>query len=215
MAAILAYGGRVLVDHVTYVSPDAAAMAADLRERHGLGTERNGYLPHVGARSWSVPLAPPSYLEILEVETPDVAAGSPLGRSLLDVRDAGGALVAWCVVADDLAAVAARTGIAPYDGMTEGVYGTLGWHTVSGPAHLPFFIVYDDDGARAGRLAARYERVAHDSAPTRFSRIDVAGDPAELDAWLGPHDLPVRHVDGPPGLVSVTIATARGDVEVR
>ena len=205
----------MIVDHVTYLAPDAARMAADMRERHGLGTERNGYLPHIGCRSWSVPLAPPSYLEILEVEDPAVAATTPLGRSLLDARDAGGGLVAWCVVCDDVDAAAERVGVAPYDGLTEGLYGTLRWRTVTGPAHLPFFIAYDDDGARAGRLADRYERVRHDSAPTRFSRLDVGGDPAEYDAWLGPHDLPLRYVDGPPGLVAVAIETDRGDVGIR
>ena len=204
----------MLVDHVTYVSPDAARMAAELRERHGLGTERNGYLPHIGCRSWSVPLTPPSYLEILEAENRDAAAATPLGRSILDLADVGGGLIAWCVVSEDVDEVAARVGVTPYDGLTEGVYGTLRWRTVTGPEHLPFFITYDDDGARAGRLAARYDRVAHDSAPTQFSRIDVGGGPAEYDAWLGPHDLPLRFVEGPPGLRAVAIATTRGEVEI-
>lgn len=207
----------MFVDHVTYVSPDAARTAAELRERHGLGIARNGYLPHVGARSWNLPLSPPVYLEVLEVEDEAVAAATPLGRTLLGLRDAGGGLTAWSVQVDDLDAAAARVGVAPYDGATEGERGTLRWRTVTGPAHLPFFISYADDGDEAARVArwnAHYDRVGHECAPTHFSRLDVAGDPAEYAAWLGRHDLPLRFVEGPPGLRAVAIATARGDVEI-
>jgi hypothetical protein len=201
------------VDHVTFVTPDAARFAADLRERHGLGSERNGYHPHLGTRSWSVPLAPPTYIEFLEVEDESVAAPTPLGQRVLALRDAGGGPIAWSLLVDDIDEVAARTGIAPYEGRTEGPYGTLHWRTVTGPDHLPFFIVYEGDvDARTERLHARYERVAHACAPTVLTAIDVAGPHDEYDAWLGPHDLPLRYVDGPPGLRSVTFATDRGDV---
>jgi hypothetical protein len=44
--------------------------------------------------------------------------------------------------------------------------------------------------------------------------LAVGGSRDELDEWLGPHDLPLRFVDGPPGIAAVRIATADGDVEL-
>jgi hypothetical protein len=41
--------------------------------------------------------------------------------------------------------------------------------------------------------------------------IEVAGDAAELESWLGGADLPVRVVDGPPGVLAVGI----GDRQLR
>ncbi|HEU0132170.1 MAG TPA: VOC family protein [Mycobacteriales bacterium] len=202
-------------DHATFITPDAAATAAAWRERHGIGTRRNGYLPHLGARSWPVPLAPPSYLELLDVEDEDVAASTPLGQRVLALRDAGGGPIAWCVRVADLEAVARRLGLKVFQGATEAERGTLGWASASGPDHLPFFIAYGgDEDARVGRWHEGYALAGHESAPGEVTRINVAGSPEEYAEWLGPHDLPLRFVDGPPGLVAVAVATARGEVEI-
>ncbi len=197
---------------MTFLVPDAAAFAARLRAEHGFGSNGSVHLPHVGARSWAMPVAPPAYVEFLEVTEDDVANGSDLGRRLLALRDAGGGLCAWCVRVDDIEEVARRTGIAVYEGVSVGAR-RVPWYTVTGPDHLPFFIAYgDDEGARVERWRRRYDEVGHDVAPTGFARLDVAGDPEEYAAWLGPHDLPLRFVAGPPGLRAVTVATANGDV---
>ena len=45
-----------------------------------------------------------------------------------------------------------------------------------------------------------------------IARIDVSVDADRLAAWLGGQELPVRVVDGPPGLRSVVIATEDGDL---
>lgn len=205
------------IDHVAYVTPDAAATAADLRARHGLGALRNGYHDHLGTRSWGVPLAVPTYLELLEVENESVAASSPLGRSVLALRDAGGGLAGWSILVDDVDAEARRTGVAPYDGTVRTERGLLGWRTVTGRGyHLPFFITYvGDEAARLVRRRDAYDAAAHDCVPTTFSRIEVSGSPGEYDAWMGPHDLPLVVVEGEPALLSVTIATDRGDVVLR
>lgn len=71
-----------------------------------------------------------------------------------------------------------------------------------------------NNGDRTGRWRAIYERVGHSCAPGRFSELAVGGSRDELDEWLGPHDLPLRFVDGPPGIAAVRIATADGDVEL-
>lgn len=201
------------IDHVTLLVPDAEAYVQRLRAEHGFGANGSVYLPHLGARSWAMPVDPPAYLELLEVTDEDVARGSELGRGLLRRRDdEGGGMVAWCVRVPDIREVAARTGIDVFEGASVGAR-VVPWFTVTGPPHLPFFIAYgDDEAARTARWQRRYEEVAHDVAPVRFARLDVAGDPAEYDAWLGPHDLPLRFVDGAPGVHGVAVETAAGAV---
>jgi hypothetical protein len=207
-----------ILDHVTVVVADAAAYTAALRSDHGLGSFDGGHLDHLGARSFSVPLAPPSYLELLAVDDEPADGTTPLGRRVLDLRDAGGGLIAWTVRVGDLDAVSRRVGVDVYEGSTRVVSGALRrWRTVTGADHLPIFISYPDDpeDERTQRWRGTYDWVAHTSAPGGFTALDVGGDRAEYEEWLGPHDLPLRYVPGPPGLRSVTIATTAGDVVVR
>ncbi|HWL35700.1 MAG TPA: VOC family protein [Frankiaceae bacterium] len=208
----------MIVDHVTLVVDDDAATAHHFREAYGLGSRGGAYLDHLGATSTAVPLTPPQSVEWLAVSDPAVAEGSPTGRMLLDALADGGGLVAWTVLVDDIDAVAARTGIAPYAGATRNTYtGTFRrWWTVTGAPHLPIFIAYDGPPhERVERWQAAYDMVGHTCAPGGFARIEVGGDAAELDDWLGPHDLPVAVVDGPPGLRAVHVATANGPVVLR
>ena len=50
-------------------------------------------------------------------------------------------------------------------------------------------------------------------APEGITSVTVGADPAELSAWLCGASLPVR-LDGPPGVNSVTVATASGDIVI-
>lgn len=201
----------MLIDHVVTLAPDASAAVKRLRDESGLGSEAGPYLPFAGTRGFNVPLKPPSYLEVLALEDRGVAEGSRGGRAALAREAAGYGLLAWAVLVDDLEEVSARLEIEIFDFTIPHGDGTLrGWRAVSGPSHLPFFIDYPNNGDRQGRWQAMYERVGHTCAPRGFSELTVGGSKAELDDWLGPHDLPLRFVDGPPGIRAVRIATASG-----
>ncbi|HVF06523.1 MAG TPA: VOC family protein [Frankiaceae bacterium] len=211
--------GALVLDHVTLVVADGPAFGERLRAEHGLGWFPGGYLDHLGARSHNVPLTPPAYLEWLSVEDASVAAGNDTGRRLLDLRAAGGGVAAWTVLVPDIDAVARRVGVEVYDGTTRIETGPNAgvlrrWRTVTGPPHLPVFIWYEGFDARLERQRGAYESVGHTSAPGGYTRVEVGGDPRELAGWLGPHDLPVTFVDGPPGIVAAYVATARGEVRV-
>lgn len=202
------------VDHVTFVVPDGEAFAAMLLSQHGLASFAGGYLPHLGARSFSSPVEPPSYVEWLQIDDPSIAAGSETGRRALSVLERGGGLAAWTVRVDDIEAASRRVGIDVFSGSTTVVSGAVRrWWTVTRDLDLPVLIAYDDpDGSRLGRWQAAYEGIGHTCAPGGFTRIEVGGSREELDAWLGPHDLPVTFVDGPPGLRAVHLSTANGTV---
>jgi hypothetical protein len=202
------------LDHVTLVAAPGDDVGARLLAERGLGSFAGGYLDHLGARSHAVPLAPPHYLEWLVLDDPAVAAATPTGRQVLAAHDAGGGVLALTVLARDIDAVSARVGVPVYEGTTRiEATGTLRrWRTVTGPPHLPIFIAYDGAEARLERWRGAYAGVGHTCAPGGFTRIEAGGSAAELADWLGPHDLPIVVVDGPPGIRAAHVATANGTV---
>lgn len=173
------------------------------------------YYPRAGTQHWTVPLAYPQYLEFMTIVNRAAAESGDVGRATLVAEAAGGGLFAWCVLVEDVAEVARLHGLEVDDYTLDQPDGTLrGWRTASGPAHLPFFIDYPNNGNRAERIGALYERVAHSARPTRFSRLVIEGSAAEMQHWLGPNNLPLEYVAGDRGLVSADIETADGVVAV-
>lgn len=211
----------MVVDHVVVLAPDAAAAAEELREQHGLGWERGPYLPFAGTRAYTVPLAPPTYVEILEIEDRAAASESKSGRDVLACEAAGYGLLAWSVRVDDLEAVSVRVDREIFDYTIPHGDGTLrGWRSVARRGDdwrsaIPFFIDYPNNGDRISRWQAMYDRVGHTCAPGGVSGLTISGSPAELTSWLGPHDLPLRFVPGAAGLVEARITTEAGEVVLR
>jgi hypothetical protein len=206
----------VVIDHVVLLVAHAADYADALRKRHGLGSERGPYLPFAGTRGYNLPLEPPAYVEILAIEDPVAAGSSESGRRALACEAAGGGPLAWSVLVDDLEAVSARLGIEIFDYTVGHGDGTLrGWRAVSGPAHLPFFIDYPENGDRLERWQAMYDRVGHTCAPTCFTELTISGSGVEMADWLGANDLPLRFIDGNDGLLEARIATGLGEVMLR
>jgi hypothetical protein len=70
----------MIIDHVVFVVKDPVKAAQDLLERHGLGSEPGDYHAFSGTRNWSVPLTPPTYLELLSIENRAVAERSNVGQ---------------------------------------------------------------------------------------------------------------------------------------
>lgn len=211
----------MVIDHVVVLAADAAAAAEELRKQHGLGSERGAYLPFAGTRAYTVPLAPPTYLEILEIEDRAAASRSKSGRDVLACEAAGYGLLAWSTRVDDLEAVAARVDREIFDYTIPHGDGTLrGWRSVARRdddwrSAIPFFIDYPNNGDRVARWQAMYHRVGHTCAPGGVTQLTVSGSPDELSGWLGPHELPLQIVPGSAGLVEARIATEAGEVVLR
>ncbi len=205
----------MVIDHVVMLVPDAAATARELRDRHGLGSDRGMYYPRAGTRHHHVPLHPPQMFEFLEIENREAAESGDVGPAVLACEARGFGLFSWCVLVDDLEAVSDRLGLPIDDYTLPQPDGTLrGWRTVGGEPPLPFFIDYPRNGDRTGRLWAMYEKVGHASAPSRFTELAISGSEAEHREWLGPHDLPLRFVPGERGVVEARIASARGEIVI-
>lgn len=205
----------MIIDHVVYVVRDPVEAAHELFERHGLGAERGDYHTFSGTRNWSVPLTPPTYLELLSIEDRSVAETSAVGRQVIAREEAGGGLAAWAVLVDDVTVVSKRLGIDIFDYTIVDANGTLrGWRSVSGPSHLPFFIDWPNSEGRLQRWEQMYRRVGHTSAPIGFSGLTISGSADEMRDWLGPHQLPLRYISGNAGLVEARIATPTGDIVI-
>jgi hypothetical protein len=205
----------MIIDHVVAIVPDAEVAATELRDRHGLGSERGPYLPFAGTRGFNVPLMPPAYIEVLAIENREVAQTSESGRRALACEAAGCGLLAWAVLVDDLDAISERLGIEIFDYTIPHGDGTLrGWRAVSGAPHLPFFIDYPNNGDRLDRWQAMYDRVSHACTPSAFSELTISGSASEMSDWLGRDDLPLRFVAGHDGIKEARIATTRGDVVI-
>jgi hypothetical protein len=114
----------------------------------------------------------------------------------------GDGLMGWAVAVDDVAPVAARLGTAistiARSGLTARLTGVA--EAMREPL-LPFFIARDPGVADpAGRGDAG-----------GIAWLEVAGDAERLRAWLDGAALPVRVVDGPPGVRAMGV----GDRELR
>jgi hypothetical protein len=75
---------------------------------------------------------------------------------------------------------------------------------------LPFFIQwFVDDTDHPGRVL-----VEHPSAAIGMDWVELGGDQDRLASWPGPHELPLRHVEGAAGPHRVAVATAYGEAIV-
>jgi hypothetical protein len=200
----------VRIDHIILAVADLEQAARDLRARTGLAAVPGGTHPDWGTANAIVPLGA-AYLELVTVADPGVAAGTAFGRAVAAAGD--GALAGWAVGVDDVEGVAARLRVELRRGRRAVAGGgTLSWAMAGADEALgrglPFFLRWDDAASNPARAAA-----PHDVAPAGIAWVEVGGDRAALEAWLGgppAFDVRVARDDGPPGLRRAAIALRDG-----
>ena len=199
------------IDHVVYAVRDLDDTAARLRRELGLDSIPGGRHPKWGTGNRIVPLGE-DYLELIAVIDPDEAAGDPFGRAVLAETEGGDHLFSTSVATDDIEGVAARLGLEVRPGERARPDGTvLRWRSAGAEdprreRWLPFFITWDVPAEmHPGRA-----RSGHGVRATGITWVEVSGDADRLFEWLGGDELPIRVVDGPPGLLGVGLATADG-----
>jgi hypothetical protein len=185
----------VRVDHVILAAADLDRAAERIEAEHGLRAVGGGRHEGLGTHNRIVPLGG-GYLEILAVADAEEAADSPLGRAVSERIGSGDGLMGWAVAVDDVTPVAERLGTEVSTITRQGLSASLtGVTEAMAEPFLPFFISRDhgipDPGAGAEHGGIEW--------------IEVSGDAARLADWLGGAELPVRVVDGPPGVRAVGI----------
>src|SRR4051794_4748268 len=183
-------GDRMRIDHVIYATGDLDAAAGRVEAQLGVAAVPGGRHEGLGTHNRIVPLGG-GYLELLAVADAEEAARSALGSAALARLERGAeGLIGWAVAVDDVAPVAARLGTVVTTIRRSGLSARLtGVAEAMREPCLPFFIARDPgvpDPAGAGDAGG-------------IAWIEVAGDAARLERWLGGAPLPVRVVaDGGP-----------------
>ena len=179
------------IDHAIYATSDLDAAAALVSASLGLTVLPGGRHEGIGTENRIVPLGG-GYLELLAVADAAEAAASDFGRAVLErlARDGDG-LLGWVVAVDDVAAVAARLGTTITTIRRAGLSARItGMAESAREPFLPFFISRDPGVADPGAGA--------DAGAGGLSWIEVSGDAARLEHWLGAPLPGVRVVPGPP-----------------
>jgi glyoxalase-like protein len=203
------------LDHVIVGSRDLDATAARFLDDFGLASADGGRHKGWGTANRIVPLGA-SYIELLGIYDRSLAATNGLGRRLLEDSKAGDRLIGWAVATDDLDSIAGRLGLAVAEGSRRRPDGAMlrwrsaGLEEAMAEPCLPFFLSWlVPDELHPGRAGA-----AHHVDVGRIAWLEVAGDPARIERWVGGR-LQLRMVEGPCGLRGVAISTARGDLVIR
>jgi hypothetical protein len=199
------------IDHVVLAVADLDATGDRLLEDHGLVSFPGGRHARWGTANRVVPLGE-DYIELIGVVDREQAAGTVFGRSMLDLTTDGDHWCAICLASDDVDSIARRLGLPVEPGARTRPDGAeLRWRGagLEAPARdpwLPFFITWDTPPElHPGRTPAD-----HPSGANGIAWLELGGDPARLADWLGDTELPIRVVDGEPGLRAVGLKTSRG-----
>jgi catechol 2,3-dioxygenase-like lactoylglutathione lyase family enzyme len=200
----------VQIDHVLFGVNDLADGTAWFEESFGLTAVSGGAHPAWGTANAILAVGRGQYVELIAVVDP--ASEHPLARVLRSMVSDGDRPVAVCLRPDDLDVTAQHLGLEISEGTRTNPDGaTLRWRMAGlpaalGPDRLPFFIEWPGGGATPeldGVSSADGDGVEW---------IEIGGDPATVEHWLG-GDLPtVRRVGGPPGIGRFGIR--RGDRSV-
>jgi catechol 2,3-dioxygenase-like lactoylglutathione lyase family enzyme len=190
------------IDHVIYATADLDAAAARVEAELGVAAVAGGRHEGLGTHNRIVPLGG-GYLELLAVADPGEAASSDLGAAVqARIARTGDGLMGWAAAVDDVGSVAARLGTAVTTIARQGLSAQLtGVAEAMREPHLPFFIGRDPGVPDPGAAGA----------PGGIAWIELAGDAARLERWLGGAELPLRVVRGDPAVLAMGV----GERELR
>ena len=179
-----------------YATRDLERAAKRLEDELGIAAVAGGRHEGLGTHNRIVPLGG-GYLELLAVCDPEEAESSVLGAALgTRIAQQGEGLMAWAAAVDDVEPIAARLGTSITTIVRQGLSARLTALAESlRRPFLPFFLSRDRGVADPGALGDE----------GGIAWIEVAGDRAVLEDWLGGVELPVRVVEGSPAVRAVGI----------
>ena len=202
------------IDHVLIAVANLDEAADRLRADHGLESLEGGRHVGWGTANRIVPLGT-EYLELIGVDDPDEAMEHEFGRWMLD-RVADGDHLLRCVLRPrDIEETAERLGADPVPGSRVSPGGDeLHWRLVGLEAamseNLPFFIEWSPGSRHPGSQA-----VKHPSGALGIAWVEIGGDPARVQDWLGEDVAAIRLVGGAPGLRALAVITPDGESVIR
>ena len=202
----------IWIDHIILGARDPDSTSARLFDEHGLASAPGGRHTGQGTGNRIIPMGR-DYIELMTVVDAEEAKTSPMGRWVLDATRAGDRLLGWCLATDDLDAVATERGLpivamerARPDGRILR-WRLAGLDAATAEPGVPFFIQWDvPDDEHPGRAEA-----AHRVAPLGIAWVEVSEAARGARGWVG-DDVPLRVVEGAPGLHRVGFGTDEGEM---
>jgi hypothetical protein len=202
------------IDHVVLGVTDLDATAARLFDELGLASIPGGRHVAWGTANRIIPLGD-DYIELLAVVDPNVASEHDFGRFMQALTANGDHWFTICLADDDLDGTASRLGLDVVTGERERPDGSVvrwrscGLEDPERASWMPFFIDWDVPlSLHPGRA-----QVEHRVRPSGLAWIAM-GDDGRLVDWLGAagDGLPIRIVDGEPGVHAVAVASSAGEL---
>ncbi len=196
---------RMHLDHLSYAAgPEGMAettqrISARLGERFVDG----GVHPRFGTTNMILPLTGGRYLEVVEVLDHPASDKAPFGQATRALSQSGGGWLGWVVRVDDIGAHAARLGRTATDGNRHRPDGTqlrwrqFGTSNLRTDPQLPVLIQWT--------VPSDLHPSSGASGDLALTTIDLAGDGAAVDEWLGGNTARML------GDVDVVWADASGD----
>ena len=203
------------IDHVAYAVRDLDDAAVRFRTEFGLDSVVGGRHAGWGTANRIVPLGE-QYLEMIGVVDEAEAEATDFGRSVLQRTETGDGWFLIAVASDDVVLVGERIGLEVEAGTRIRPDGeVLRWRMagLEDPRRepwMPFFLTWDVPGS----LHPGSARAGHGIRAEGIAWVEVGGDPERLGAWLGDEELPIRVKSDEPGVRSVAIATADGELVI-
>jgi hypothetical protein len=200
------------LDHVLIAVTDLNAAGREFEARHRLASVAGGRHPGWGTANRIVPLGD-TYLELVAAVDMAEAAGSPFGRWVAAAPS--GRPLGWAVRTQELDVIAGRRGLAVTTGSRRREDGQVlrwrlaGMEQAVAEAALPFFIEWGDGTPLPGRAEAD-----HQDGSLRIEQVQLAGEAARLESWLGAHRLPITVQAGAPAVTGVVLAGASGSIAI-
>ena len=210
------------LDHIVFAAGpvDSPARRNASRNCSARSSSTGGIHPRFGTRNSILPLTDGTYLEVVEVLDHPASDKAPFGQAVRARSALGGGWLGWVVAVDDIAPLEARLGREAVNGNrhrpdgTELLWKQLGVKGLQADPQLPFFIEWNVEPGTT-RAPARPAR-------SRWSALEIAGDPARVSEWLGQsveqplEDIKVEWVapNGTPGIVAAQFQTPNGLVRI-
>jgi hypothetical protein len=186
--------------------------AWEIEARYGLASIEGGRHPGWGTANRIVPLGE-TYLELVAVVDEAEAASSVFGRWVAGVDPELGQPLGWAVRTRELDDVARRLALRVSAGSRAAPDGKLlqwrsaGIEQAAAEPSLPFFIEWGQETPLPGRVAT-----THRAGPVEIARLVLDGDAGRLAGWLGNHRLPISSRAGSPGVASIVLSGAEGEI---
>jgi hypothetical protein len=203
------------IDHISVAVRDLQVAAERMWLEFGLEALPGGPHGDAGSAMMIVPLGNDQFLELMTITDPQ--SPHPIVKWLSRALASGDRLLGLAIGVDDISLHAERLGEPIFDvprnmdGGKRVLFRLTGVAGMLSIATLPWFV--ETTEGRELRLGDRAAR--HRATPRGISWVEFGGDASAIAARLGDETLPVRCVDGRPGVQAIGIACDGGEQVMR